>query len=160
MLAVWRILRIRSSNSRDVTKRGKMDGNSIVSGRHYDILTSIITKLLMSRTFGDLSWFARRVQHFWHRPIVMSCGRVSEWWFNAVSATNAIFTATSRGRFRSVLLVHRNITHDGKSLAEGRGVMGDRGKRLTRPIWRWEPWWSDKRRGWGRRQDRPGVQGY
>ena len=39
----------------DVTKGAIIDINSIVSGRNYDILTSIIAKLLMSRPFGDLS---------------------------------------------------------------------------------------------------------
>ena len=39
----------------DVTKGAIIDVNSIVSGQNYDILTSIIAKLLMSRPFGDLS---------------------------------------------------------------------------------------------------------
>ena len=37
------------------SKRAIIDVNSIVSGRNYDILTSIIAQLLTSRPFGDLS---------------------------------------------------------------------------------------------------------
>ena len=42
-------------NGGDVTKQGIRDINSIVSGWNYDILTSIITTLLMSWPFGDWS---------------------------------------------------------------------------------------------------------
>ena len=45
-------------NGRDVTKRAIVDINSIVSGWNYDILTSIITKLLTSRPFSDLRLFS------------------------------------------------------------------------------------------------------
>ena len=38
----------------DVTKRAIIDVISIVSGRNYDILTSIIAQLPMSRPFTDL----------------------------------------------------------------------------------------------------------
>ena len=43
-----------SANGCDVTKRATIDFDSIVSGRNYDILTSIIAQLLTSRTFPDL----------------------------------------------------------------------------------------------------------
>ena len=43
------------SHGRDVTKRAQIDVHSLVSGQNYDILTSIIAKLLMSQPFGDLS---------------------------------------------------------------------------------------------------------
>ena len=38
---------------REVTKRAIIDVNSTVSGRYYDILTSIIAQLLTSRPFLD-----------------------------------------------------------------------------------------------------------
>ena len=43
-------------NVRDLTKRAIIDVNSIVSGRNYDILTSIrpIAQILRSRPFPDL----------------------------------------------------------------------------------------------------------
>ena len=37
---------LKSGNGRDVTKRTIIDVNSIVSGRNYDILTSIIAQLM------------------------------------------------------------------------------------------------------------------
>ena len=43
------------ANGCDVTKRAIIGVNSSVSGWYYDILTLVITKLLMSRLFGDLS---------------------------------------------------------------------------------------------------------
>ena len=39
----------------DVTKRAIIDVNYVVSGRNYDIFTSIIAQLVTSRPFGDLS---------------------------------------------------------------------------------------------------------
>ena len=48
---VW----LESPNGRDVTKRAIIDVNSIVSGQNYDILISIIAKLLTSRPLGVLS---------------------------------------------------------------------------------------------------------
>ena len=47
-------LGLRSANGRDVTKRPITYVNSIVSGRNYDTLTSIIAQLLTSRPFPDL----------------------------------------------------------------------------------------------------------
>ena len=49
---VW----LKSQNGCDVTTPATIDVNSIVSGRNYEIVTSIITKLLTSsRPFVDLS---------------------------------------------------------------------------------------------------------
>ena len=49
------IYRLTTANGRDVTKgRAILEDNSIASGWNYDILTSIVTKLLTSRSFGDL----------------------------------------------------------------------------------------------------------
>ena len=46
----------KSPNGHDVTKRATgLHVNSIVSGRNYDILTSIIAQLLTSGSFGGLS---------------------------------------------------------------------------------------------------------
>ena len=39
-------VKLKSPNGRDVTKRVIIDANSIVSGRNYDILTSIRLKAL------------------------------------------------------------------------------------------------------------------
>ena len=50
-----RTMRLKTPNGRDVTKRAIIDVNSIVAGRNYDILTSIIAKLLTSRPFSDLN---------------------------------------------------------------------------------------------------------
>ena len=41
--------------TRYVTRRAIIDVNSIVSGRNYNILTSIIAQVLPSRPLGDLS---------------------------------------------------------------------------------------------------------
>ena len=45
---------IKSANGSDVSKRAIIDGNSVISGRNYVILTSIIAQLLTSRPFPDL----------------------------------------------------------------------------------------------------------
>ena len=54
--------RLKSPNGRDVTKRAIIDGNSIVSGRNYDTLTSIIAQLLTSWPFGDLGLWVHNVR--------------------------------------------------------------------------------------------------
>ena len=41
----------QSANGCDVTKRAIIDVNSIVSGRNYDILASIIAQLMMPQPF-------------------------------------------------------------------------------------------------------------
>ena len=46
---------IKSPNGRNVITQAIIEVNCIVSGRNYDILTSIIAQLLTSRPFGDLS---------------------------------------------------------------------------------------------------------
>ena len=46
---------LKSTNGRDISKRAITDVNSIVSGRNFDILTSIIAQLLMSWSFGSLT---------------------------------------------------------------------------------------------------------
>ena len=51
---VWYVW-LESPNGRDVTKRAIIDVNSIVSRQNYDILISIIAKLLTSRPLGVLS---------------------------------------------------------------------------------------------------------
>ena len=43
----------QSGNGRDVIKRAIIDVNSIVSGRNYDILTSIIAQMLTSLHFPN-----------------------------------------------------------------------------------------------------------
>ena len=43
---------LKSANGRDVTNRAIIEVNSIVSGRNYDILASIIAQLPMSRPFS------------------------------------------------------------------------------------------------------------
>ena len=45
---------LKSENGHDVTKRAIIDVNSIVSGRNYDILTSIIAQLLTPWPVPDL----------------------------------------------------------------------------------------------------------
>ena len=49
-VGIW----LKSENARDVTKRVITNGNHIVSGRNYDILTLVITQLLMSPPLPDL----------------------------------------------------------------------------------------------------------
>ena len=53
-----------SVNGRDVPKRAIIDGNSIVSGWNYDILTSIIAQLLTSQPFPDLWQQLYKTQYF------------------------------------------------------------------------------------------------
>ena len=56
---VAKLCRFKVPNGHDITKQAIIDVNSIVSGRNYDILTSIIAKLLTSQPFDDMSHYAK-----------------------------------------------------------------------------------------------------
>ena len=69
-------------NGRDVMERGKIDANSVISGRNYDILDFfIIAKLLTSRQFPELSRYAflvpvhckiedKPISVWWNKPFL------------------------------------------------------------------------------------------
>ena len=64
----------QSPNGCDVSKRAIIDVNSVVSGRNYDIFTSIIAHLLTSRPIVDLS---RRLSRITSNRIRMNATEIT-----------------------------------------------------------------------------------
>ena len=68
-----RVRRLKLANGRDVTKRAIIDVHSIVPGRNYDILTSIIAKL-SRHGHSTTSASAHTISHLVTHPIFLpSC---------------------------------------------------------------------------------------